>query len=86
VWWPPEPPDGRCQRGEIVGALYLADTAETAWVEWYRWLAATGRRPLDTLPRELWRYRIGLDRIANLATADRLASAGLPAPEPDAVQ
>ncbi len=86
LWWPPEPPDGRWQRGEIVGALYLADTEETAWAEWYRWLAATGRRPLDTLPRDLWSYRIGLDRIANLSTADRLAAAGLRAPEPDAAQ
>jgi RES domain-containing protein len=86
LWWPPEAPDGRWQRGEIIGALYLADTAETAWAEWYRWLAATGRRPLDALPRDLWSYRVALDRIADLSTGERLAAAGLPAPEPDAAQ
>ena len=86
LWWPPEPPDGRWQRGRIVGGLYLADSADTAWAEWYRWLAATARRPLDALPRDLWRYRIKLDRIADLSTPDRLAATGLPAPEPDARQ
>jgi len=86
LWWPPEPPDGRWQRGQVVGALYLADGAETAWAEWYRWLAATARQPLDTLPRELWRYQIQLERIANLATPDRVAAAGLRAPEPDTNQ
>lgn len=54
--------------------------------EWYRWLAATGRQPLDTLPRELWRYQIQLDRVANLSTPERLAAAELPAPDPDTGQ
>jgi hypothetical protein len=27
------PSDGRWQRGEIVSALYFADTEETAWAE-----------------------------------------------------
>lgn len=34
--------DGRWQRGKTVGALYLAEDAETAWAEWYRTLAESG--------------------------------------------
>jgi hypothetical protein len=28
------PSDGRWQRGEVIGALYFADSDETAWAEW----------------------------------------------------
>jgi RES domain-containing protein len=82
LWWPPEPPDGRWQRGHVVGALYLASDHATVWAEWYRWLAATARRPLDALPRDMWRDRVSLDRIADLSSIGRLEAAGLPAPEP----
>ncbi len=40
------PPDNRWQRGEVVDALYLADSEETAWAEWYRHLAERAIPPL----------------------------------------
>jgi hypothetical protein len=33
-------------------------------------------------PRDLWRVRVTLERIADLSTADRLARVGLPIPRP----
>ena len=50
-WWRHTPPGGdpwhlpavpasnRWQRGRVVAALYLADSRETAWAEWYRPIA-----------------------------------------------
>jgi hypothetical protein len=40
------PPDNRWQRGDVVDALYLADTEATAWAEWYRHLAERMIPPL----------------------------------------
>ena len=42
---PPEPADNRWQRGEVVDALYFADSEETVWAEWYRFLAEAGLPP-----------------------------------------
>ncbi len=39
------PPDNRWQRGEVVDALYLADSEATVWAEWYRHLGRRARRP-----------------------------------------
>lgn len=42
LYEPPEPPDGRWQRGATIAAWYLADEPDRAWAEWYRALAGTG--------------------------------------------
>jgi RES domain-containing protein len=82
-WLAPEPPpDGRWQRGEVVRAIYVADSEETAWAEWYRALAERALPPDRGFPRNLWQVRVTLERIADLSTADRLARAGLPLPRP----
>ena len=44
------PPDNRWQRGDVVDALYLADTDDTVWAEWYRHLAEQGVPPLAQMP------------------------------------
>ena len=82
--WPPvrEPrPDGRWQRGDAIGALYLADSEETVWAEWYRHLAETGVPPDDAMPRRLWQWQVDV-RVANLSTRGRLERVGLGAPTP----
>lgn len=43
--------DGRWQRGAVVAGLHLADSADAAWAEWYRHLAASGRPPAFATPR-----------------------------------
>src|SRR5207253_885445 len=65
------------QRGQIVDALYLADTEGTLWAEWYRHLAERGIPPLQQLPRDLWRYQAPRLEVADLRTTDRLARVGL---------
>jgi RES domain-containing protein len=82
--WPPArvpPPDNRWQRGDVVGALYLADSEETAWAEWYRHLAEKGLPPDEQLPRRLWQWNVNV-RVANLSTPARLRRVGLSAPVP----
>ncbi len=81
--WPERdpPPDGRWQRGETVDALYLADSEETAWAEWYRHLAELGVPPDEQLPRRLWQWDVDV-RVANLATEARLERVGLSLPRP----
>jgi RES domain-containing protein len=76
------PPDNRWQRGEIVDALYLADSNETAWAEWYRHLAERMIPPLAQMPRELWTWRVRVE-VADLSTAERLIEVGLRPPTPD---
>lgn len=70
------PPDSRWQRGEVADALYLADSAETAWAEWYRHLAELMIPPLAQMPRELWSWDVDVE-VADLSTATRLAEVGL---------
>ena len=72
----------RWQHGEVVAGLYLADSPDTVWAEWYRWLAEAGLPPMHALPRDLWRWEITLPRVADLSTAERLAELGLGLPEP----
>jgi RES domain-containing protein len=76
------PPDNRWQRGEVVDALYLADSNETAWAEWYRHLAERMIPPLAQMPRELWTWRVRVE-VADLSTPERLADVGLHPPTPD---
>ena len=81
--WPDRdpPPDNRWQRGAIVDALYLADSEETVWAEWYRHLAEKGLPPDEQMPRRLWQWDADV-RVANLSTAARLAQVGLELPSP----
>lgn len=60
-------------------ALYLADTAETAWAEWYRWLAEWNRSPVEHVPRDLYRIAVDLRNVVDLSTASARQAAGLPA-------
>jgi len=76
------PADGRWQRGDTVGALYFAKEEETAWAEWYRGLAERGMPPEMGLPRDLWRYDIQLDEVADLSTGAALEEHGLQRPRP----
>ena len=76
------PPDNRWQRGDVVDALYLADTEATAWAEWYRHLAERMIPPLAQMPRELWRWQVDVE-VADLSTPAHLAAVGLTPPAPD---
>jgi RES domain-containing protein len=75
------PPDNRWQRGDVVDALYLADTEATAWAEWYRHLAERMIPPLAQMPRELWTWQVNVD-VADLSTQQTLATVGLSMPPP----
>ena len=55
---------------------------DTAWAEWHRELAELGLRPERQLPRNLWRLRVDLGRVANLGDERRLAAVGLSLPRP----
>lgn len=78
-----DPPSvGRWQQGEAVGALYLADSEETAWAEWYRVLAELAIPPDRQMPRDLWRWQVGVEEVADLSDADRLEAVGLHLPRP----
>lgn len=83
---PPDPADNRWQRGAIVEALYFADSESTVWAEWYRYLAEAGLPPQQGLPRDLWRWEIGLPKVADLSDDDRLAGIGLPPLKPTRLQ
>jgi hypothetical protein len=75
------PPDNRWQRGDVVDALYLADSEETAWAEWYRHLAERAIPPLAQMPREMWTWQVDVE-VADLSTDEKLAAVGLPRPSP----
>jgi RES domain-containing protein len=75
--------DGRWQRGQVTGAIYLADEEPTAWAEWYRALAELALPPTVWLPSELWQVEVTLDEVADLSDEERLARVGLDPPEPD---
>jgi RES domain-containing protein len=74
-------PDNRWQRGAVVDALYLAESEETVWAEWYRHLAERMVPPLAQMPRELWRWQVDVE-VADLSTPERLKAAGLEPPAP----
>jgi RES domain-containing protein len=79
---PEHPADGRWQRGKMVEGFYLAASEQTAWSEWYRGLAELAIPPMRQMPRDLWRFEVCIDGIADLSDADRLAAVGLPFPVP----
>jgi RES domain-containing protein len=75
------PSDGRWQRGEIVPALYLADTVTTATAEWYRSLAEWGLSPQDHVPYDHHCWRVELE-LADLSDIERLRAVTLHTPRP----
>jgi RES domain-containing protein len=76
------PPDNRWQRGDVVDALYLADSEATAWAEWYRHLAERMIPPLAQMPRELWTWEVMVE-VADLSKDENLTAVGLSSPIPD---
>jgi RES domain-containing protein len=66
----------------VIAGFYLADSPDTAWAEWSRHLAELGLRPERQLPRDLWRLRVDVRRIANLSDRRQLSEVGLPPPRP----
>jgi hypothetical protein len=79
----PQPPgDNRWQRGAVVDALYLVDDEDTLWAEWYRHLAERGIPPMQQLPRDRWRFRVGPLDVANISDRSRLGRVNLPLPTP----
>jgi RES domain-containing protein len=78
-----EPPaDGRWQCGRKTEAIYLADSEETAWAEWYRALAEAALPPRAALPRDLFRITVELEEVADLSSSERLERTGLAMPSP----
>jgi RES domain-containing protein len=75
------PPDNRWQRGDVIDALYLADTPETAWAEWYRHLAERMIPPLAQMPREIWTWQVDVE-VADLSTPEKLSTVRLDPPAP----
>jgi hypothetical protein len=86
LYQPPHPADNRWQRGSVVEALYFADSEETVWAEWYRYLAEAGLPPRQGLPRDLWRWEIEMPDVADLRDDHRLARVQLPALRPTRLQ
>jgi RES domain-containing protein len=82
LWLASPPSSGRWQRGETVAAIYLADEEPTAWAEWYRVLAELALSPTHGMPRDLWRWTVAMNNIADLSTAVKLARLDLPMPSP----
>lgn len=66
----------------MVDALYLADSEETLWAEWYRQLAERGLPPMQQLPRDVWRYKVASTEVADLSDEAKLARVGLGLPAP----
>jgi RES domain-containing protein len=82
LWLATPPSSGRWQRGEALAAIYLAEDEFTAWAEWYRVLAEIALPPTHGMPRDLWRWKIAVNGIADLSTAAKLARFDLPIPKP----
>lgn len=61
-----------------IPGVYLADNEETAWAEFYRALAESGRAPAGGVPRDLHRVSVNLDRVADLRTERSRREFGLP--------
>ena len=67
----------------MVGALYLADSPETAWAEFYRAAAEMEIPPTKLLPRDLWRLSVALEDVADLRDPAALTAVGLDPAVPD---
>jgi RES domain-containing protein len=77
LFWSAEPADGRWQRGRVVRALYLGNTEETCWAEWYRHTSEAGVPPQQRLPTAIWRIEVDVDDIADLTAPGILAGEGI---------
>ena len=84
--WTDEPADGRWQRVDKVRALYLADTEDTAWAEWYRHTSELGVPPARRMPRNTWRISVDVADIADLTDLGVLAGHGVTALHPTTAQ
>lgn len=82
LWLASPPSSGRWQQGTAVAAIYLADEESTAWAEWYRVLAEIALPPTHGMPRDLWRWTVAVNDIADLSTPAKLARHDLPIPKP----
>lgn len=82
LYRPPHPADNRWQRGSVVEALYFADSEQTMWAEWYRWLGEAGLPPRHGLPRDAWRWKVSISDVADLSDDTRLDRVGLPPLQP----
>jgi hypothetical protein len=51
--------------------------------EWYRALAELAIPPMRQLPRDLWRFELDVDRVADLRSPERLARVSLRSPALD---
>jgi len=61
----------------VVRALYLADSPETAWAEWFRHSAELGVPAQTRLPRDLWKFEVDLDEVADLTADGVMAAHGI---------
>jgi len=78
---PAQPTDGRWQHAQTVGGLYLADEADTAIAEWYRYLAELSLQPERAIPHDhhIWQVQT---ELADLCDVERLHRVGLDQPRP----
>jgi RES domain-containing protein len=74
------PSSGRWQRGGVAAAVYLADEKATAWAEWYRVLAEIALPPTYGMPRDLWRWTVAVDDIAESRNTSEACEARPPHP------
>jgi hypothetical protein len=78
LYRPEHPGSARWQRGEVVEGFYLADSEATTWAEWYRSLAELALPPMRQMPRDLWRFEVDVERVADLSSTNRLRRVALP--------
>jgi hypothetical protein len=74
--------DRRISHARPIRLIYLADEEPTAWAEWYRGIAELGLPPTHGMPRDLWRWMIAVNDIADLSTPAKLARLDLPTLQP----
>jgi RES domain-containing protein len=70
----------------VIEGFYLAGSEQTAWSEWYRALAELAVPPMRQMPRDLWRFDVHIEEIADLSDPDVLSAVGLPLPIPSRSQ
>ena len=76
-FWTDEPADGRWQRGSVVRAIYLGDSEQTVWAEWYRHTAEAGVPPARRMPRAIWKVQVELEDVVDLTGEEILAAHGI---------
>lgn len=79
---PPAGARGRWQRGQVTGAIYLAEDSETTWAEFHRAATEQHLPPEQLLPRDLWSYRVALERVVDMTDPATLAAPGLATSSP----